>query len=71
MRGSLCADDTGTGKTIQALALIAERLDNAPSTLVVIKSSTLASWKGAIEKFTPNLKVQVQSSDKASEFDYF
>jgi SNF2 family DNA or RNA helicase len=60
MRGSLCADETGTGKTVMALALVVNRIDKVPNTLVIVKASTLRSWEKALEKFTPGLQVQLK-----------
>jgi SNF2 family DNA or RNA helicase len=53
----LCVDDTGTGKTIQALALVAAQIETRKHTLIVVKRGNMETWIEAIQKFTPCLKV--------------
>jgi superfamily II DNA or RNA helicase len=51
--GGVLADDMGLGKTVQTLAIL-----QAPA-LVVAPTSVLPNWIKEIEKFRPDLKLQV------------
>jgi SNF2 family DNA or RNA helicase len=53
--GACLADDMGLGKTIQALAIILDRADKAP-TLVVAPATVTRNWVSEAEKFAPTLK---------------
>jgi SNF2 family DNA or RNA helicase len=53
--GACLADDMGLGKTIQALAIILERAEKAP-TLVVAPATVTRNWVIEIERFAPTLK---------------
>ncbi len=53
--GACLADDMGLGKTIQALAIILDRADKAP-TLVVAPATVTRNWVSEAEKFTPTLR---------------
>jgi superfamily II DNA or RNA helicase len=62
--GGCLADDMGVGKTIQVLALLEERRQQAananapsPQTLVVAPKSVIFNWRQETARFTPNLKV--------------
>jgi hypothetical protein len=55
--GGLLADDTGLGKTVQIIALLARRLDNdalSPSLLVVPKT-LMPNWESEIREFCPEI----------------
>lgn len=53
--GSICADEVGVGKTIEAIALI---LSNpCGKTLIVMPSQLMDQWEKAFKKWAPNLKV--------------
>ncbi|MDQ7054493.1 MAG: DEAD/DEAH box helicase [candidate division KSB1 bacterium] len=61
--GGCLADDMGLGKTIQALALLLhekERGNTLPS-LVVVPKSLVFNWQREAERFTPELKIHVQT----------
>ena len=61
--GGCLADDMGLGKTIQALALLLhekERGNTLPS-LVVVPKSLVFNWQREAERFTPDLKIYVQT----------
>ncbi|WP_051713369.1 DEAD/DEAH box helicase [Actinoalloteichus caeruleus] len=53
--GALLADDMGLGKTVQALALIANHLDEAH--LVVCPTSVTPTWRREAARHTPELRV--------------
>ncbi|GAB4199455.1 MAG: hypothetical protein OHK0057_32580 [Thermoflexibacter sp.] len=53
--GACLADDMGLGKTIQALAIILDRAEKAP-TLVVAPATVTRNWVSEAEKFAPTLK---------------
>jgi SNF2 family DNA or RNA helicase len=55
--GGLLADDTGLGKTIQVIALLARRFDNdmlTPSLLVVPKT-LMPNWESELKDFCPDI----------------
>lgn len=61
--GALLADDMGLGKTLQTLCFL-EALraqDEMGQVLIVVPSSLIFNWQQEIEKFTPQLPVQVFS----------
>lgn len=58
--GGCLADDMGTGKTIQALALLQSLRENGHATtadLVVVPRSLIFNWQREAERFTPGLRV--------------
>ena len=63
--GCILGDDMGLGKTIQVISLLLERKDSkkAPS-LVVAPLSLLENWKREINKFAPDLSVQIHHGPK-------
>ena len=56
--GALLADDMGLGKTLQTLTLLTE------NSLVVAPASVLVNWQREIQKFRPNLKVNLYHGPK-------
>lgn len=59
--GGILADDMGLGKTLQTLAMIArakERGEENPF-MVIAPSSVLAVWRDEVERFAPDLTVEV------------
>ena len=58
--GSILADDMGLGKTLQALTLIAHRVehDAASRTLVIAPISAVPVWKAQASRFVPSLRLQ-------------
>ncbi|MGB7755881.1 MAG: DEAD/DEAH box helicase [Salinisphaera sp.] len=61
--GCLLADDMGLGKTLQVIALLAylettQRLDKS-SALIVVPTPLLTNWRHEIERFAPELAVQI------------
>ncbi len=62
--GALLADDMGLGKTLQALAFldhlrVQEQLGQV---LVVVPSSLVYNWEAEIQKFTPDLPLDIFAS---------
>jgi len=58
--GGCLADDMGTGKTIQALALLQSLRENGHATaadLIVVPRSLIFNWQREAERFTPGLRV--------------
>lgn len=64
--GGILADDMGLGKTLQVLAFIKEerKTDKRPC-LVVAPTSLVYNWKSEVEKFVPDLNVEVVYGSKA------
>ena len=57
--GSILADDTGLGKTIQILSAILyfkekNKFDSEPS-LIIVPPTLISNWENEIKKFTPEL----------------
>ncbi|MBM7703759.1 DEAD/DEAH box helicase [Metabacillus iocasae] len=60
--GGILADDMGLGKTLQSIAyLLSEKKANAniDPFLVVAPASLLYNWKSELERFAPELRVEV------------
>ena len=59
--GGILADDMGLGKTLQTLSFLSLLLKRGElgSSLVVVPTSLVYNWLSEIQKFTPELKVQV------------
>lgn len=73
----ILADEMGLGKTIQALALLASRLneDSDPS-LIICPASLVENWKRESEKFVPSFKTvglagagRQEIWDKVNDYD--
>jgi SNF2 family DNA or RNA helicase len=64
--GGILADDMGLGKTLQVLSFIkSERETSQKPNLVVAPTSLVYNWKAEVEKFVPELRVNVISGTKA------
>jgi superfamily II DNA or RNA helicase len=59
--GGILADDMGLGKTLQALSFFSllQHREELGRSLVVVPTSLVYNWLSEINKFTPELKVQV------------
>ncbi|WP_110113334.1 DEAD/DEAH box helicase [Bacillus sp. CGMCC 1.16541] len=60
--GGILADDMGLGKTLQSIAyILSEKKEHAPNQpfLVVSPASLLYNWKSELERFAPELRVQL------------
>ncbi|WP_396276603.1 DEAD/DEAH box helicase [Haloimpatiens lingqiaonensis] len=64
--GGILADEMGLGKTLQAIAFIAsrEKEDKNKPALVVCPTSLMYNWESEIQKFAPELKVEVICGNK-------
>ena len=64
--GGILADDMGLGKTIQAITFLLHEKEegvlNAP-VLIITPASLVYNWKKELEKFAPELTVQIISGD--------
>lgn len=62
--GALLADDMGLGKTLQALAFLDHLRchDQLGQVLVIVPSSLVYNWEAEIQKFTPDLPLDIFSS---------
>ncbi|MDR0990944.1 MAG: DEAD/DEAH box helicase [Propionibacteriaceae bacterium] len=61
--GGVLADDMGLGKTVQALALMAqvvEQTPNQPPFLVLAPASVIGNWAAEAARFTPNLRLKLR-----------
>ncbi|MFE6733560.1 SNF2-related protein [Microbacterium sp. NPDC057650] len=67
--GGILADDMGLGKTLQLLALVqhAREAGEERPFLVVAPTSVLSAWRDEAARFTPDLRVRVVETSKASD----
>jgi SNF2 family DNA or RNA helicase len=59
----LLADEMGLGKTLQVLTLIAHCAEFDQSSMIVCPASVVPVWKMEIERWYPNLQVEILKSD--------
>jgi len=59
--GGILADDMGLGKTIQVITLLLSERAEGQTSLVVAPTSLLYNWENELNRFAPDLKVQVVS----------
>jgi SNF2 family DNA or RNA helicase len=59
----LLADEMGLGKTLQVLTLIAHCAELDQSSMIVCPASVVPVWKMEIERWYPNLRVEILKSD--------
>lgn len=59
----LLADEMGLGKTLQVLTLIAHCAEFNQSSIIVCPASVVPVWKMEIERWYPNLKLEILKSD--------
>lgn len=76
--GGCLADDMGTGKTIQTLALLQSLRESGHAdhaNLVVMPRSLIFNWQREAARFTPNLRLHIHADQNriqdASEFDSY
>lgn len=62
--GALLADDMGLGKTLQTLSFLDDlrSRDEMGLVLIVVPSSLIFNWQDEIQKFTPELKLNIFSA---------
>lgn len=61
--GGCLADDMGLGKTVQTLALLQNEKElgaQLPS-LIVCPTSVIFNWENELQRFTPNLKIEIHT----------
>jgi non-specific serine/threonine protein kinase len=76
--GGCLADDMGTGKTIQALAMLQALYENGQATsatLIVMPRSLLFNWRHEAQRFTPKLRLFTHADQnrvqEPAEFDQY
>lgn len=70
--GGILADDMGLGKTLQVLTFIKDELKSSKNPcLVVAPTSLVYNWKAEVEKFIPQLRVNVIHGTKAERLSGF
>ena len=61
--GGILADDMGLGKTLQVISIVLDYVQKSgkdrKTTIVVSPSSLTLNWKNEVQKFAPDLKIQV------------
>ena len=59
--GALLADDMGLGKTLQTLSFLDDLREKREmgQVLIVVPSSLIFNWQDEVDKFTPNLKLNI------------
>ncbi|WP_146005349.1 DEAD/DEAH box helicase [Haloimpatiens massiliensis] len=69
--GGILADEMGLGKTLEAIAFIASRedYDRVNPSLVVCPTSLMYNWESEIQKFAPELKVEVICGNKDLRYE--
>ncbi len=68
--GGILADDMGLGKTIQVIAILQKAKEQKQGTsIVVCPSSLYINWEKEINRFAPNLKVQVISGSASKRVE--
>jgi len=62
--GALLADDMGLGKTLQTLSFLDDLRDKGEmgQVLIVVPSSLIFNWQSEVEKFTPEIPLEVFSN---------
>jgi non-specific serine/threonine protein kinase len=69
--GGILADDMGLGKTLQIIALLAwsKASQTKGPSLLVVPASLIGNWQSELERFAPQLRVQVAHSAYVSASD--
>ncbi|MGL4850464.1 MAG: DEAD/DEAH box helicase [Clostridium sp.] len=60
--GGILGDEMGLGKTLQAITFITS--EKGKKTLIVAPTSLVYNWEGEFSKFSPNMKVLVNTDSK-------
>ncbi|MEW8957291.1 SNF2-related protein, partial [Clostridium sp.] len=63
--GGILADDMGLGKTVQTIAFLTSEKDK--KSLIIVPTSLIYNWKEEIERFSPDLRVQIIHGSNGSE----
>lgn len=66
--GGVLADDMGLGKTIQTITYLVDEKEKGNMTtpaIIITPASLVYNWKKEMEKFAPQLSVQILSGDPA------
>jgi superfamily II DNA or RNA helicase len=69
--GACLADDMGLGKTLQTICFLAWYSEQNPDTrhIIVCPTSLLYNWQGELQKFAPELSVEVYHGANRSQSD--
>lgn len=68
--GGILADDMGLGKTIQTIAVFNHlyALNQLGHCLIVVPSALIYNWQNEVQKFSPNLPIQIFESQRKDFF---
>ena len=70
--GGILADDMGLGKTVQAIGLLdvlKKDLYSSKLNLVIVPTSLVYNWQKEVEKFAPNLRIDIFESKNKCRYE--
>ena len=67
--GMLLADDMGLGKTVEVISFLEREREEKPDmhVLLVVPASLMGNWKAEVEKFAPDMSLQIFHGKKILE----